>query len=54
MGYKYLNYKPKCLGIQLLGHPVFNENKYFAAVINHAQLIFPTTGHAQERNNISH
>ena len=29
------------------------NNKYFAAVIDHARLIFPTTGHAQEGNILS-
>ena len=31
----------------------FDKNKYLAAVINHARLIFPANGHAQESNNIS-
>ena len=29
-------------------------NKYFAAVINHARFLFPTTGHVHESYNTSH
>ena len=43
-----------CLNFSFKNHDIDSYiNKYFAAVINHARLIFPTIVHAYESLNIS-